>query len=202
MPKQVEKYYKEELGPQEKITSKMRQQLESNLSIDKIKTLEQIKMGHGQLAEAILVLLGLKPTTELAVYDWNENPKEARRKMEEAGLIIKEKKIRSHEHENLTAKFVVTLDERLATELMNAEADEDHEKYGKLMGYPETAVKAFLGETELLPDKDYLDMSGIIFDFKMSKDHYKEEFETLSKWSEAIKKYAPSIYAELSEQNK
>lgn len=60
MPNSAEKYYEGELGPKEKITSKMRQQLEGNLA----------------------------------------------------------------------AKFVVTLYEKLATELMNAEADEDYEKYG------------------------------------------------------------------------
>lgn len=164
-----------------------------------IEEISKIEMGQGQLADAVLVTLGLKPSTELYIYKWNEDAGSIKAKLKNAGLTVKEKKIREDEKGKLVARYIIALDEVVADKLMKVNSEEEPEQYGLLMGYPKTAVDAFMGKRPLLSEEDYPDMNGIIFTFRMSKDHYKEEFKVLQNWSEAMKEYVPELYRELNE---
>ncbi|MBI2136166.1 hypothetical protein HYU06_03780 [Candidatus Woesearchaeota archaeon] len=83
--------------------------------------------------------------------------------------------------------------------LLNAKSDRDHREYGRLMGYPETAIQAFLGETERLRDRpDEIDgsISPILW-MVLSKSNYQQELELLRKWSEALRTHAPNLDKEI-----
>jgi len=201
MSKRIEDGSERDYELQQNIMSEMRQGVEDELSADVIGAIEQIKIGKGQLADVILVILDLKPAMELDIFNWNDDPKEVKQKMEEAGLIVEEKKIPERKKTKVSAVFAVSRSSSAISRLLDAEANNDHAEYGRLMGYPETAIEAFLDQSKLLPDKEYPDMDGIIFAFKLSKDHHDTEFAVLKKWSEAIKKYAPNLYLELNSDN-
>ena len=80
--------------------------------------------------------------------------------------------------------------------LIKLDPTKDHAEYGQLMGYPQTAIDAFVNG-KLLTDKDYPDMRGIIFNIKFSQGHWPDELKILKEWSEAIRKYSPETYNSL-----
>lgn len=164
---------------------------------EKIRIFEELKMGKAQVAKLILVLLGLKPATELSLYKTNDEPEVVIEKVRSAGLVIKNKDVRQDRKKKVIVEFAVARDEATADQLMEVASNQDHEEYGKLMGFPQTAIDAFSGKIEALDMDDRPDMKGIIFSFRMSKDHASEEFELLKIWSEAIKRYSPNTYAAL-----
>ena len=140
--------------------------------------------------------MGLKPASELEIFK-NNDPKE---KIEEAlisaGLKIKEKPAKK----NVVARYAISLDDDIVDRLMLAEPNKDHEEYGRLMGYPETAIKAFGTDekisNDVLPDED------IVFSFTLSKNHKDEEMEVWRKWSRAIKENAPDLFKKLPKRGK
>lgn len=88
-------------------------------------------------------------------------------------------------------------DEMLLERLVRADPSRDHTKYGRLMGYPETAIQAFNGELERLacfPDETIPPSLRIV----LSKQHYKEELELLKHWNDSIRKTAPFLYKEMT----
>ncbi len=179
-----------------------REKTESNLLKDKIAQIEKMDLGLRQLAEAILVLLGKKPTTELIIYEWNQDPAEVKRILENAGLVVKEKVGKQPRDTRVVSVFAVALNKALAEQLVHAEANKDHEAYGRLMGFPETAIRAFLNKGDLLPKGEYPDNDNFFTSgFKFSKTHAREEFKVLEGWGEAIKTYAPQLYSQLNKDH-
>ena len=70
------------------------------------------------------------------------------------------------------------------------------------MGYPESAIKAFLEGTCLSIEAER-ELLGkypeIVFnDFRLSRDNNKEELEIVKRWNNLVEKEAPNIYSELS----
>lgn len=75
-----------------------------------------------------------------------------------------------------------------------AQQQKDIKKIGILLGYPETAVDAFI-QNKCLPldEQDKLleqkGITGVTVNFRFSKNHYKEEIETYKKWYSELLKY-------------
>src|SRR3989338_64370 len=77
----------------------------------------------------------------------------------------------------------------------------EHEAYAQLMGFPQTAIDAFLRRIPRLPRDEQnatLD-SHLIMQMIYSKDHWKDELEFLRERSRIIKQYAPELYEEIME---
>jgi hypothetical protein len=165
------------------------------LKIENIRKLEALSIGPAQKAGIILVMLGMKPAAELDLKRRNDPKEKILSALDEIGLLYKEKEFGSQK--NLTARIAVSYDEKILDELANCHADKDHVRFGQLMGYPESAIRAFMDKKESLDDKDYPDMAGIIFGMKLSKANWREETACLRRWSEAIAQYAPGLYQEL-----
>ncbi len=94
----------------------------------------------------------------------------------------------------------------------------DQVRMGKLLGYPDTAIDAFtkyiveseklkgvplknvrekfMKEVSELPPRYQYDDSMAFFNFRLSKDHWKDEFVTMKDWANAIESFAPEYYAE------
>lgn len=107
-------------------------------------------------------------------------------------------------------KHATTLELFLGSSRVNAERlqdavlanNYDSHAVGIALGYPETAVDAFVNQHRALtiapsqvPGIDpEVDMFA---GFRLSADHYKEELETARRWAETVKAVSPRIYAEL-----
>lgn len=89
-----------------------------------------------------------------------------------------------------------------------ADSVKDPREFGNTMGYPETAVEAYAkeyttGEVQLLKRDEYpvevalSDESNFLF-FRLSKDHWREEFETAKRWAQTVKEASPEIYERLT----
>jgi len=162
----------------------------------KIAEIEKLNIGPSQKADIILVVLGMKPATELDLYKYNDKTQIVEQILQQVGLAANLKKM-ERPQKNLIAKLAIAQDQDTLEKLMTLDPNKDHAEYGALMGYPDSAVEAFLDKEKLLDESDYPDMAGIIFPMKLSKENWQQEVEQLRKWSQAIQEYAPDLYNEL-----
>ncbi|MFZ4632465.1 MAG: hypothetical protein ACOYL8_04705 [Patescibacteria group bacterium] len=168
---------------------------------DKILKVETLKTGPQQKAELILVLLGEKPGIGLSLFVDKENEiDEDEEKIR--SLNLKYKKVKQEKRgKRYMAEFLISQSEDTLNELTESDPSKDHYRYGSLMGYPESAIKAFLEGTCLNIDDERELLSKypeIVFnDFRLSRDHNKEELELVRRWNNLVEKEAPNIYNEL-----
>mgnify|MGYP001565071381 CR=1 FL=1 len=108
---------------------------------------------------------------------------------------------------NKRVQAYIAQDKKTLSQLLETELDKDldkldkdyHRKYGRFMGYPETAIQAFLRERERLTNFPSEVDSSIspALDFVLSKSHYQQELGVLKNQSEALRTYAPSVYKKM-----
>lgn len=162
-----------------------------------IELLSALKIGPEQKANIALVIMELKPATELYLYKNNDPEDLVCETLTNCGLEVRKK-----ETTEKCLKFAIAKDPNIAEQLLKINGNKDHELYGRLMGYPNTAIQAFLNkedlldqatENRLLQNNDEIYMGY----FKLSKNHYQEELELMETWNQAIKEHAPSIYQSL-----
>jgi hypothetical protein len=170
----------------------------NNENQEKIAMIESLKTGFEQKAGLVLVLLGEKPALSLTVF--TDTPEEARTEEEKINNIgLRSRKISQQEKNGkYVIKFLIAGNENNLNALAEIDPSVDHTKFGALMGYPSTAIKAF-SEGELMnidEERELLDKyPEIVFhNFRLSKDGQEEEIKTLKRWNDIIKKAAPNIY--------
>lgn len=75
-------------------------------------------------------------------------------------------------------------------------SDADELILGKVLGFPDTAITAFVtGEDLLRPKELPTDTPDLVFaQFMMSRSNFKQELLTVHGWSEAVKSASPAIY--------
>ncbi len=83
--------------------------------------------------------------------------------------------------------------------LARAHNENNDREFGLLVGYPITAVDAFLGnqpriEHEDLPKEIQSSEYFHFLEFVLSKDHWQEEIETVKRQAEIVQKVAPAFY--------
>ena len=162
----------------------------------RIQEIERMNLGGIQKAEMVLVSLGAKKATNVMVYDWNDSPEDVKLNLEKNGLRVAEVS-REKSNENLRAEFAVAQDKETAEKLANLNPEIDHVEFGRMMGFPESAIEAF-GNSKTLAREKYPDMQGLIFKFILSEDHWQEEMEVMRNWTKLIEDNAPELYKELS----
>ena len=98
-------------------------------------------------------------------------------------------------------EFVDDLERSLSGRLPIEEADLIH---GRLSGFPETAIQAFLEKNVIksngLPDEVRRLPEYIFGTFKFSKEHWHEELEVSREWANYIKQHAPELYEQFLAQ--
>jgi hypothetical protein len=171
---------------------------------EKIKTIESLRTGYLQKADVVLVLLGQKPATDLSVFvDAEELLADEDEKIKSIGLLYK-KINQGKVSDRYCNDYLLAKDEATLNELMKYRADKDHEQFGRLMGFPESAVKAYTNKTLLDNNQEqqiYEMHPDIVFNnMRLSKDSYESELEVLRNWSESLKNSAPEIYKQFLEQ--
>lgn len=173
----------------------------------------------------LLVLLGEKPAAcpclEQRFYKREavkERPKIAERLAKEKeetkeildklGLPHKEKAFEYEEEKmyNIGYHFYVGKDSEKLARLMEARDDRE---IGLSLGYPESAVDAYVNETSLdyeelikslsSEELQALQKEGVFkfLDFRPSRDHWQEEIEIARKRQALIKEKSPKIYQEI-----
>lgn len=154
---------------------------------EKVKAIEAIHTGSEQKAQLVLLILGIKPAAELSLYAKNSTPEEAESLLQKAGLVYVRKDV---EDSKIVAQYAISNSVELVEKLLQSNSSSE---YGQLMGYPQTAIDAFKtmdGRYDgPLPD----DIDNSIFKLIFSKDHFKEEFEVVRSWNNALMKYAPGL---------
>ena len=84
-------------------------------------------------------------------------------------------------------------DQATLDRLLKAQADQDHQEYGELMGFPKTAIEAFQNRELRFKNASDADRD-VIFGMTLSRDHWQEELALLRRWSQLVKRYAPNLY--------
>ncbi|MFA5000026.1 MAG: hypothetical protein WC545_01550 [Patescibacteria group bacterium] len=168
---------------------------------EKIALIETLKTGAEQKANLILVLLGEKPGLALTLFaDTPEEISADEEKIKNLGLkyqkVSQEKKGKRY-----SSKFLISKNQETLDALTEVDPAKNHEKYGALMGYPDSAIKAFLTGDSLSSEEERKMLSQypeIVFrNFRLSKDSAAEEIELLKHQNNLIKNTAPNIYNEL-----
>jgi hypothetical protein len=155
---------------------------------ENIKKIESLKIGDAQKANLVLVILGVKPATELVL----GSSEEVRPILEDSGLVVVEKEIKDKE----IIRLAVAKDKDRAQSLALLDPSQDHEAFGRLMGFPESAIAGFV-QDKSLDRSDYPDSEGLVFDFALSKEGWGSEVKLLQYWSQLLKKYSPTLYSKL-----
>jgi hypothetical protein len=164
---------------------------------ENIKKIEQLDIGSVPRAEAILVLLELKPATEFATMKWNEKPEKVADTLRQAGISVNVREPNKKEKsEKATGFFTIAKSEQDLKKLMSIDPGKDHVEYGKLMGYPKSAIEAFKTK-KTLEFEEAPELENFALKFKLSKTNWQEEIKTLKQWNRALKKYAPDLYKKL-----
>lgn len=172
----------------------------------KIELLKNIKCGIESKMNMILILLELKSATTLDLFTWNEDLDSIKNKITEAGLFYDDIQKPPFLNKKRTAMLAIGKTKELATKAAVGFRDPEnhHEELGEYMGYPKTAIEAFLGKTkrydeEFGDDQKIFDSKNIpmgIFGFALSRDNYEEEIKVAEEWVDALKKIAPDLYEE------
>ncbi|MEK7173148.1 MAG: hypothetical protein AAB740_04205 [Patescibacteria group bacterium] len=122
--------------------------------------------------------------------------------LEKSGLVfsIEEKIIKSEEGKPISkiVTFNIACDKAALDRLDEADKGNNKKEIGLALGYPATAVEAFskndVKDRDDLPfDLNGSEVSDFLF-FRLSKEHWAEEFETVKRWQMAIKDNFPDFY--------
>ena len=172
----------------------------------KISKIEQLNFGNQQKAGLILVLLGEKPAVEVALYDWNDPPGKFAEVIKEIGLNFEELNFedRAFTSPKLVTRFAIARDKETVLSLRSLDPARDHREYGLLMGYPESAVEAFVKSKEIKQTRQKdggptwkLIKDRSVVNFALSKDNWQDEIKTSERWNEVLRKYAPELYKKI-----
>ncbi len=173
----------------------------SNFDIKKaLKDVQKLRLRGFVKAELVLVLLGAKPAADLDIRFKDSDPKQILLLLKKYGLKAVSVKPKDAVRDQLKVQVILavskkislvkTLAKLLAKDVLNKN---DHKIFGKLMGFPETAIKAFVNRLVLSDDKRPK-MRGIPLEFAMSRDHWADEFLVMKNWANLLKKNTPTIY--------
>jgi hypothetical protein len=164
---------------------------------EKISVIESLPTGPENKANVVLVLVGEKPLTQIYIKG-KEKASETIATLNSIGL---EAEIFIEYYDRDAAEIAVTKDKALLEDLKNATSNLDHKRFGELVGFPETAIEAFVaGEEYRLPRKEQDELIKDLpqlFSFRFSKEHATEDLETYKRWVKIIFELAPNLIRDL-----
>jgi hypothetical protein len=176
---------------------------EEELIRQKISVIENIPTGVAPRGEVILVLLGEKPAVEMYIPN-KDNALKAIEDLRSVGLFAElSEKDRKYHNPN-SADILVAGSQEILDELKQTHSYEHHKRYGQLMGYPDTAVDAFIGENgeERLSKEEQDKLLDILPDilggtFAFSKSHKDEELAIVKRRIKLLAQKAPELFYDL-----
>jgi hypothetical protein len=174
-----------------------------------IANIEALDLGsYSETAQLVLVIIGEQPAVDIWLYPRDVSPEKAQETLVRAGLVVRQTQSTNEKGRTITKLFVART-EADADALLAVEPDAglrtEHERYARLMGFPQTAIDAFVGRTEKMTPaampkalRDAEDDPNQFFGIAFSKAHWKEEIAWLQRRRMMIKKYAPKLYEKLT----
>lgn len=167
---------------------------------EKIKHVVDLPFGVMNKAQIALILLDEKPALEFDLYNLSEAEiQDSIETLKNSGLVAETAPSTSNPENKriIVAKKVETIEE---LRNLSPDSEADHKRYGQLMGFPDTAIEAFLDETKQIDyeeQRKLLEGLPHLFGMRMSKEHAQEELATIIKWYKLILKYVPELFDEL-----
>lgn len=176
---------------------------EEEIIRQKISVIEKIPTGVAPRGEVILVLLGEKPAVEMYIANKDDAPK-AIDDLRSVGLFAEISEKPREYHNPNSADILVARSQDILDELKQTHSYEHHERYGELMGYPKTAVDAFVGKdgSERLSEEEQDKLLDIMPDilggtFVFSKEHKDEELAVVKRRVKLLAQKAPELFYDL-----
>ncbi len=177
------------------------QKTQAEILNEHITTIERIPAGVVPRAETILILLKEKPATEVDLR--TIIAAEVIAKLQKTGLFVEELKNQDDEASGDFVRVGISWSKELLDELKQTHATKDHRRYGELMGYPSSAIDAFLGENGSerlsIEEQEQLtkNLPHLLTHFVFSKNNSQEELLTLKKWLASVVQNAPGLLDDL-----
>lgn len=180
-------------------------------AINEIKKIEKLRYcDEKDRAKMILVYLGLKPACEVYIYE-KEAMARLKQSLLEVGLYCVKRSFDKKPFDEIqkaipqklvlpVGQCAVAKTKKTAIRLSKTLPNKHHRSFGKLMGYPQTAIDNFVKKEPNLDRHKYVNLRkkyGIIFSFRIPAKNYQNELKVLKGWSMAIKQYAPALYKKL-----
>ncbi|NQV88931.1 MAG: hypothetical protein HQ488_01230 [Parcubacteria group bacterium] len=166
--------------------------IETERAKDRVGKVRNLEIGAYPKAEIVLVILGLKPATELDLAPWNSDESDVEKALSEAGLVYEKK----DGNDKDWVSYLIGSRRKDVELLSKLDPSRDHRLYGELMGFPQTAVEAFETGSLLDIENEPRNPDNVI-QMRLSKDHWQEELKTLERWNTALKQFTPEIHQEL-----
>ncbi len=156
-----------------------------------------MNIGAGMKAKLALILTGNKPLSYVKVYKCNDSPELVKQELRRAGFYFMEVS-REEGNSQHVCTLSVSVRQELVPLLKTASENWNEREIGQLLGFPSTAVNAYVNKKGLLLGRDYpVDMKNNPLVFKFSKDAQVVEIDKVRDWMEVLKAYTPSLYDEL-----
>ncbi|MBA3733554.1 hypothetical protein H0W91_04265 [Patescibacteria group bacterium] len=174
-------------------------QNEESLMRERIGVIEKIPTGVQPKAEVVLVLLGERQASEMYIPNKNNAPKAAE-DLIRIGLFAQ---IIEADEKSGSADIAVANSKETLEELLQTKPNKNHRRYGELMGYPSTAIDAYLGENnaERVSNEDQSrlteNLPDVLHHFILSKNNNDEELAVLNRWLKLIAQHSPELFDEL-----
>jgi hypothetical protein len=169
----------------------------------KISVIEKIPTGVTPRSEAVLVLLGEQPALEMYIPNKNDAQKVVD-DLRSLGLFAEISEKPRKYHDPRSADILLASSQEILDELKQTNSYEHHERYGQLMGYPQTAIDAFLGKggAERLSREEIDNLlegfpKGIGMNFIFSKKHAQEELLEAKRKIKILAQKAPELFYDL-----
>jgi hypothetical protein len=207
---------------------------ERQVEKEKVKeAIEELKglplLLKGNILDLVLTIVGEKPLTSIGF----EIEKDKRWRAEELfqGLktILGELNLTFQmierpgiEKNEIAITILVAKSNEIISKAIEAWKKGDEETIGKLYGYPETAVKAFVEAMEdfktkekelLLPGENWVEYVDEetrkeiaqkrlleFVGFRLSRKHYKEELKVAERWRKVVERICPEFLEDLSKE--
>jgi hypothetical protein len=174
--------------------------------------IEKLALPHEYKTNVLLVWSGAKPAGILSIKDTPERAHEIA--VMENQLQQFDIQVYSEPYTNDAGEkwiqFYFSRDKSLPEKVslmrrsMKIHSPAWHQEFGRMCGYPRTAVYAFVNRQEMIdgvPPKWQSTELGRFFEhaigFKLSKQHADQELKEINRWRTSLKNTAPHYYEEL-----
>lgn len=165
---------------------------------NRAKRIESLNIGNLKKVELALLLIDEMKATEISVFEWNDNPEIIKQILEECGFVVEvEENITQDQLNNLTGVLYIAKDTEILAQFKVLDTTRDHELYGRMMGYPDTAIRAFGNEDAMLSDELQDMYTSPVRPFRYSNSGKETEIEKTKEWENYIKSIMPTVYNEL-----
>lgn len=162
---------------------------ERKLAMERV---EELHLPAYTKAEMVLIAENLKPGIEIDIDPNNSDVERILDTAKKLGLV-------AFMHPKVKHNVIIAKDTDTGIKLSKVDPSKDHVEYGRLMGFPETAVHAFIGNAPALSrmEMDAL-TDGLVMDqMKVSRDHCMDELQVLQRWDNVVRAHTQRVYEEL-----